>query len=102
MTSKEALKSMCNHCEKLSIRDGFIGCPYRCISNDYCEKFETIEKELKALQIIKTKNVDIDYIKTCFYDKKGGFKDYNAWVGHDDDEELSQEEYDLLKEVLKE
>ena len=101
MNSKEALKSMCNHCEKLSIRDGFIGCPFRNISNDYCEEFEIIEKELKALEIIKTKNVDIDYIKTCFYDKKGGFKDYNAWVGHDDDEELSQEEYDLLKEVLE-
>ena len=43
MTSKEALKSMCNHCEKLSIRDGFIGCPYRCISNDYCE--EVLENE---------------------------------------------------------
>ena len=101
MTSKELLKSLCNHCEKLSIRDGFIGCPFRNISNDYCEEFETIEKELKALEIIKTKNVDIDYIKTCFYDKKGGFKDYNSWVGHDDDEELSQEEYELLKEVLE-
>lgn len=60
-----------------------------------------IEKELKVLEIIKTKNVDIDYIKTCFYDRKGGFKDYNSWVGHDDDEELSQEEYYLLKEVLE-
>ena len=53
MTSKEALKSMCNHCEKLSIRDGFIGCPYRCISNDYCEEFETIKKDLKILEILK-------------------------------------------------
>ena len=101
MNSKEALKSMCNHCEKLSIRDGFIGCPFRNISNDYCEEFETIEKELKALEIIKTKNVDIDYIKTCFYDKKGGFKEYNAYVGHDEDMELTQEEYDLLNEVLE-
>ena len=53
MTSKEALKSMCNHCEKLSIRDGFIGCPYRCISNDYCEEFETIKKDLEVLEILK-------------------------------------------------
>ena len=50
MTSKEALKSMCNYCEKLSIRDGFIGCPYRNISNDYCEEFETIEKYLEVLE----------------------------------------------------
>ena len=53
MNSKEALKSMCNHCEKLSIRDGFIGCPYRCISNDYCEEFETIKKDLEVLEILK-------------------------------------------------
>ena len=53
MTSKEALKSMCNHCEKISIRDGFIGCPYRNISNDYCEEFETIRKDLEVLDIIK-------------------------------------------------
>ena len=101
MNSKEALKSMCNHCEKLSIRNGFIGCPYRNISNDYCEEFEIIKKELKALEIIKTKNVDIEYIKTCFDDEKGGFKEYNAYVGHDEEYELSQEEYDLLKEVLE-
>ena len=101
MMSKEALKSMCNHCEKLSIRDGFIGCPFRNISNDYCEEFEIIKKELKALEIIKTKNVDIDYIKACFYYKKGDFKEYNAWAVHYEDEELSQEEYDLLKEVLE-
>ena len=54
MTSKEALKSMCNHCEKLSIRNGFIGCPFRNISNDYCEEFETIKKDLKVLEILKT------------------------------------------------
>ena len=50
MRSKEALKSLCNHCEKLSIRNGFIGCPYRNISNDYCEDFETIEKDLEILE----------------------------------------------------
>ena len=63
MTSKEALKSMCNHCEKLSIRDGFIGCPYRCISNDYCEDFETIKKDLKVLEILKT-YIDYTYRDT--------------------------------------
>ena len=50
MNSKEALKSLCNHCEKLSIRDGFIGCPFRNISNDYCEEFELIKKDLKVLE----------------------------------------------------
>lgn len=66
----------------------------------YTSKLESENTALKALNIIKGKNVDIEYIKTCFFDKKSGFKEYNAYVGHDEDKELSQEEYDLLKEVL--
>ena len=62
MNSKEALKSMCNHCEKLSIRDGFIGCPFRNISNDYCEEFETIKKDLEVLEILKNYS---DYYICC-------------------------------------
>ena len=46
-------------------------------------------------------NVDIEYIKTCCFGTKSGFKEYNAYVGHDEDMELTQEEYDLLKEVLE-
>ena len=64
-------------------------------------ELESGNKALKALKIIKEKNVDIEYIKTCFFDEKGGFKEYNAYVGHDEDKELSQEEYNLLKEVLE-
>ena len=67
----------------------------------YNSKLESGNKALKALNIIKEKNVDIEYIKTCFDDEKGGFKEYNAYVGHDEDMELTQEEYDLLKEVLE-
>ena len=63
--------------------------------------FGIIKNELKALNIIKEKNVDIEYIKTCFYDEKGGFKEYNAYVGHDEEYELTQEEYELLKEELE-
>ena len=63
MTSEEALKSMCNHCEKLSIKNSFIGCPYRDISNDYCEEFETIKKDLKVLEILKT-YIDYTYCDT--------------------------------------
>lgn len=67
----------------------------------YNSKLELENKKLKALEIIKTKNVDIEYIKTCFDDEKGGFKEYNAYVGHDEEYELAQEEYDLLEEVLE-
>lgn len=63
--------------------------------------FGIIETALKSLKIINEKNVDIEYIKTCFDDEKGGFKEYNAYVGHDEEYELIQEEYELLKEVLE-
>ena len=65
-----------------------------------CE-LDSENKASKALSIINEKNVDIEYIKTCFDDEKGGFKEYNAYVGHDEEYELTQEEYDLLNEVLE-
>lgn len=81
MTSKEALKSLCNHCEKLSIRDGFIGCPFRNISNDYCEEFETIEKELKVLEILKDHLVTADkYIMICIHKDDKDFNKVKEWL----------------------
>lgn len=72
---------------------------YAKIIDDFQAKNMRLEK---AIEIIKKKNVDIEYIKTCFYDEKGGMKEYNSWVGHDEDRALTQEEYNLLKEVLGE
>lgn len=81
MTSKEFLKSLCNHCEKLSIRDGFIGCPFRNISNDYCEEFETIEKELKVLEILKDHLVTADkYIMICIHKDDKDFNKVKEWL----------------------
>ena len=91
MTSKEALKSMCNHCEKLSIRDGFIGCPFRNISNDYCEEFETIEKDLEVLEILKNYS---DYYTCC--DTYGYGESCLNIVIHDD-----IKEYTIIKEWLE-
>ena len=98
MMSKEALKNMCNHCEKLSIRDGFIGCPFRNISNDYCEEFETIEKDLKLLEVLKKKMI----IDTDYYDSDDGCEEfeYIAYNGQPLNIENKQE-YDLLKEWLE-
>ena len=53
-----------------------------------------IESELKALEIIKTKYVDIGWLiksKNC--------SKYNLGVG--ESQALKKTEYDLLKEVLK-
>ena len=56
------------------------------------EQVDIIEKELKALEILKNKKTDInlllnnglDFYNSCFYPRK-----------------LTQEEYELLKEVLE-
>ena len=53
MTSKEALKSLCNECEK-SLANEKLRCPFRSISNDYCWEIEAIQKDLEVLDIIKS------------------------------------------------
>ena len=61
------------------------------------EDIETIEKELKVLEIIKNKNVNILEIKLC-----NNYEEYNCCASNFFDvEELTQEEFDLLKEVLE-
>lgn len=57
------------------------------------EELDIIEKELKALEIIRTKHVDISWFITS-----KNRSTYNLGVGgiH----ELKKKEYDLLKEVL--
>ena len=96
MTSKEALKSMCNHCEKLSIRDGFIGCPYRNISSDYCEEFETIKKDLEVLDIIKRSIYSRESHKYVLNEKLKGqkFMNVSLYISGDTD-------YNKVKEWLE-
>lgn len=65
-----------------------------------CEKedFDIIEKELKALEIIKNKRVDVNDL-LLFVNRKA----YNDYVVACDDNKLrvlTKKEYDLLKEVL--
>ena len=63
-------------------RDGFEMLP---------SKIDIIEKELKALEIIKKKRVDVGFLDR-------DLSSYN--VGLPRKHILTQEEYDLLKEVL--
>ncbi len=59
MTSKEALKSLCEQCHRniqAQPSKGYLPhkeCPYRHISNDYCEEYETILLALNELERIK-------------------------------------------------
>ena len=52
MNSKEALKNICSKCEEEKWENK-IRCPFRSISSDYCEEFETIKKDLEVLEILK-------------------------------------------------
>ena len=57
------------------------------------------ENKLKALEIIKEKSVDIGFLQFCsFVDTYNKYILEHAWTKHT--RTLTQEEYDLLKEVL--
>lgn len=58
------------------------------------DKIAKDRKKLKAFDIIKEKNVDVQLLK----DSKN-LNDYN-WCVHTKDRALIQDEFDLLKEVL--
>lgn len=62
--------------------------------------YDIIKQDLEILEIIKTKNVDISLIKNCY----GAFAYavYNSYVDIEKNDELTKEEYELLKEWLEE
>lgn len=49
MGSKELLNNMCNMCEKKMLEDKKL-CPWRRISNDYCDEYENIKQYLDKLE----------------------------------------------------
>ena len=55
--------------------------------------YETIQKELKALEIIKKKNVEVKWLKIA-----ATLEGYN--MDKDNSDKLTREEYDLINEVL--
>ena len=84
MTGLEALNVLARNVESLEI-DTF----YECKG-----AYQTLEKSLKALEIIKKKTVDIWLIQN-----KKTLKQYNSMV--DESRQLTEEEFNLLKEVLE-
>lgn len=64
-------------------------------------KSQEQEKKLKALEIIKKKNVDVEGFKEAL--KSAIFlqlETYNNWVRYDKERMLVEEEFDLLKGIL--
>ena len=61
------------------------------------KEYQIVEKELKALEIIKYKNISIECLKRAI--RKEGLEWYNSLCPYLL-ERLNKEEYELLKEVL--
>lgn len=49
MNSKECLKHICDECQKNAGKIQ-VACPFRSISNEYCDEYETIKKDLDRLE----------------------------------------------------
>ena len=95
---------------------GWFGLPTETTPRQLCyDDKELVEKELKALEIIKEKNIDLKTLKIasiCEADNKKQCEIYNAnrwrWVEDNDfygsssvpSEDILEKEYELLKEVL--
>lgn len=77
---------------------------FNCCEYDNLDKhYDIIEKELKALDIIKNKIIFpskfILFAHKSGYDDEKALYEYNCYVG--DEHALNLEEFILLKEVLK-
>ena len=120
MTSKKALKSICLECEKEKGVNK-VACPFRSISNDYCEEFEIIKKDLERLQNLEkvnklflTKYVPLDYLSPNFWESKEEWLsimnyDYYLFLCEElcdyvvkENRRLNSDEFDLIYKLLKE
>ncbi len=52
MSTKQALNKMCTNCEK-GLAYKKVRCPFRSISNEYCEEYEKLKNDSEILEIIK-------------------------------------------------
>ena len=61
--------------------------------------YDIIKQDLEILEIIKTKNVDISLIKNGY--GPFAYAVYNSYIDIEKNDELTKEEYELLKEWLE-
>ena len=99
MKSKEALKSICLECEREKGKNK-IACPFRSISNEYCEEYDTIEKDLDRLESLEKQNelLKKDLKEYQAYIKKGVEEHYKDFMS---DYDLLLQEYHELNKKLE-
>lgn len=57
MNSKECLKHICDECQ-INAGKIQVACPFRSISNEYCDKYETIKQDLDRLEKLESQLKD--------------------------------------------
>lgn len=67
MVSKEALDTICLECQRSKGKIQ-VACPFRTISNDYCDEYEQIKKDLDILE---------DFIKLFEGEDLDGWIEFN-------------------------
>ena len=97
LNSKEALEHICKTCDNEC-------CPYIHYEKSRCGFYGVIRKDLdrlekleKVIDILENKIVNILILKYCIA-KGGGVETYNLHYKTED--QITQEEYELLKEVF--
>lgn len=94
MNNREALKA------SKQLKDFVLGFIKNGLHRRYIiGSFEIIETALKALEIIKEKNVDILLVKNCYGPL--AYAIYNSNINEVENIKLTKEEFDLLKEWLE-
>ena len=91
MTSEEALKNICLECEKEKGKNK-TACPFRSISNDYCEEYEKIKKDLEVLEILKRSIFNKEIYKYTLDEKLKGqkFMTIGIFIRGDDINEIKE------------
>ena len=97
LNSKEAVEHICKNCDNKC-------CPYIHYEKSRCGFYGVIRKDLdrlekleKVIDILENKIVNILILKYCIA-KGGGVETYNLHYKTED--QITQEEYELLKEVF--
>lgn len=94
MTSKKALERIKRE----------VGTPYFSTLYDidmWREDFKTVEKDLELLELIKEKAVNVARLNYAIHKEEEGLEYYNSFAIIEGFDELTKEEYKLLKEWLE-